>query len=382
VTVVGSPPDDGPPLRHGLDLLVETSRIVVCAGSGGVGKTTTAAALAAEGARRARRAVVVTIDPARRLADALGLGKLTNEPRPVSGPWPPGGSLHALQLDTKTTFDELVGRYAANDAQRRRILGNRFYRNISNALSGTQEYMAAEKLYALHEAAGFDLIVVDTPPSRNALDVLDAPNQLARLLDHRVYRLLTRPSRGVGRVVNRAAQSLLRHAARAVGSEVIDDAVAFFSAFEGMEQGFRERSQRVQALLGSGAAAFVLVASPRDDTVGEALHFARRLDDQGLTVEGLVVNRVHPPFGGGAPGKARSRAAEAGGAVAPLGALWSNLAAFRAVAEREEESVAVLAERVAPAPMVRVPLLDDDVHDLGGLLTVASHLFAAGPKAA
>jgi anion-transporting ArsA/GET3 family ATPase len=145
-----------------------------------------------------------------------------------------------------------------------------------------------------------------------------------------------------------------------------------------MEQGFRERSQRVQALLGSGATAFVLVASPRADTIGEALHFAQRLDAQGLAVQGLVVNRVHPHFDGGAAAEARARSAEAGGAATPLGALWSNLADFRAVAEREEDSLAVLAARVAPAPVVRVPLLEDDVHDLGGLATVASHLVSEG----
>jgi anion-transporting ArsA/GET3 family ATPase len=358
-------------------VLLRTSGVLVCAGSGGVGKTTTAAALAAEGARAGRRAVVVTIDPARRLADALGLGQLTNEPREVGGPWgEQGGTLHALMLDTKTTFDELVGRYATSGAQRERILANRFYRNLSSALSGTGEYMAAEKLYELHCSEHFDLIVVDTPPTRNALDVLDAPNQLARLLDHRVYRVLTAPGRGFGRVVNRAAQTVVRTGARAVGAEVVDDAVAFFAAFDGMEQGFRERSQRVQALLGSPSTAFILVASPRADTVGEATHFARRLEEQGLAVRALVMNRMHPPFGGLPAHEARARAEEAGGPGQPLGALWSNLADFRAVAEREEETLAGLAARVAPAPVVRVPLLDDDVHDLDGLALVGRHLLS------
>lgn len=344
-----------------------------------MGKTTTAAALAAEGARIGRRAVVVTIDPARRLADALGLGHLTNEPREVAGPWgAEGGSLHALMLDTKTTFDELVGRYATSPAQQERILANRFYRNLSGALSGTGEYMAAEKLYELHCSESFDLIVVDTPPTRNALDVLDAPNQLARLLDHRVYRILTAPGRGVGRVVNRAAQTVVRTGARAVGAEVVDDAVSFFAAFDGMEQGFRERSQRVQALLGSPSTAFVLVASPRADTVGEATHFAKRLEEQGLSVRALVVNRMHPPFGGVPAADARHRAAAAG-TTPPLAALWTNLADFRSVAEREEETVAGLAARVAPAPVVRVPLLDDDVHDLEGLALIGRHLLGAAP---
>jgi len=357
--------------------LVAERSIVVCCGAGGVGKTTTAAVLAAQAAGDGRRAVVVTIDPAKRLADALGLDGLTNDPSRVDGSWP--GELWAVMLDTKGTFDRLVERYAPDETQVERILSNRFYRNISAALSGTQEYMAAEKLYELHCSESFDLIVVDTPPTRNALDVLDAPNQLARLLDHKVYRLLTAPGRGVGRVVNRAAQTVVRTGARAVGAEVVDDAVSFFAAFDGMEQGFRERSQRVQALLGSPTTAFVLVASPRADTVGEATHFARRLEEQGLTVRALVVNRMHPPFGGTSAADARSRAAKAGGPDQPLGALWANLADFRAVAEREEETVAGLAARVAPAPVVRVPLLDDDVHDLEGLALVGRHLLGEVP---
>ena len=277
-----------------------------------------------------------------------------------------GGGLHALQLDTKTTFDELVGRYAADDAQRRRILGNRFYRNISNALSGTQEYMAAEKLYALHEGDGFDLIVVDTPPSRNALDVLDAPNQLARLLDHRVYRVLTRPSRGVGRAVNRAAQTVLRHAGRVVGAEVIDDVGRLLHRLRGHGAGLPPAVPAGAGAAGFGGDRLRARGLAPGRHVGEALHFASRLDAQGLAVRGLVVNRVHPPSAAAPPASARARAD--GGRRCRRrrsGALWSNLADFRAVAEREEDSLALLASRVAPAPVVRVPLLDDDVHDLG-----------------
>src|SRR5205085_8432720 len=227
--------------------------VIVCCGSGGVGKTTTAAALAVEAAARGRRACVVTIDPARRLADALGLGELTNEPRQVAGSWP--GELWALMLDTKTTFDAIVVKYASDPAQAERIIGNRLYRNVSGALSGTQEYMAMEKLHELHATGRFDIIVIDTPPTRNALDFLDAPRRLTRLLDNRIFRLLIMPTQSYLKIVSTATQRVLRTIARVVGAEVVDDAVAFFEAFEGMEQGFRDRAQAVIALLSDDATA-------------------------------------------------------------------------------------------------------------------------------
>ena len=249
-----SPPDGSKP-GDCLTRLVDERAIVVCCGSGGVGKTTTAAVLAAEAARRGRRAVVVTIDPAKRLADALGLaGGLTNDPALVEGPWP--GELWAMMLDTKSTFDDLVHRHAPSPGQAERILANPFYRNISAALSGTQEYMAGEKLYELSEDPRFDLVVVDTPPTRNALDFLDAPGRLTRFLDHRLYRVLTAPTRLGLRVANFAAQAFLRTISKVVGGDVVSDAVAFFQAFEGMEAGFRARAAEVDRLLRAPATAY------------------------------------------------------------------------------------------------------------------------------
>ena len=363
-----------------LDPLVDRA-IVVCCGTGGVGKTTTAAALAVEGARRGRRACVVTIDPARRLADALGLDELTNTAGRVEGDWP--GELWAAMLDTKSTFDDLVARYAATPEQADGILRNRLYRNISGALSGTQEYMAMEKLHELYEEGRFDLIVVDTPPTRNALDFLDAPRRLTRFLDNRVFRLLVTPGRSYLKAFGVATQAFLRTVSRVVGAEVVADAVAFFRAFEGMEQGFRERARRVQALLAGDTAAFLLVASPRGDAVGEAQFFARRLGQSGIAVDALVVNRLHPRFDDGHPGETagalRLRAESLAGTA--LGPLYANLADFRQVAASEEAHVAVLAAEVAPAPVVRVPVLDGDVHDVEGLRRVGEHLFAgASPR--
>jgi anion-transporting ArsA/GET3 family ATPase len=355
-----------------LDDLVRDRRIVVCGGSGGVGKTTTAAVLAMRAAEAGRRAVVVTIDPAKRLADALGLGDLTNEASPVAGPWP--GELWAMMLDTKSTFDDLVGKHAADEAQLQRILANRFYKNISGALSGTQEYMAMEKLYELAEETDFDLIVVDTPPTRNALDFLDAPARLSRFLDHRLYKLMTASNRGVLRAVNLATQTFVRTIARVVGADVIDDAVAFFQAFEGMEEGFKRRAQRVEHRLRDDDTAFVLVASPRRDTIAEATFFAEKLTEGGIDVDALIVNRMHPRFDDGLPEATRERAGSLDGTA--LGDLYRNLADFQLVASREEENLAGLAEAVAPAPVVRVPFLRSDVHDLDGLRQIEAELFA------
>jgi len=356
----------GPSLRQ----LVDERRILVCCGSGGVGKTTTAAVLALEAARAGRRAVVVTIDPAKRLADALGLEGLTGTPTKIEGDWP--GELWALMLDTKSTFDDLVAANASTPEQGQRILENRFYRNISGALSGTQEYMAMEKLYELHQRTDFDLVVVDTPPTRNALDFIDAPRRLSRFLDHRLFRMITAPGRGLARAVNVAAQTFLRTVAKVVGAEVIDDAVAFFQAFEGMEEGFKARADAVLRLLSDDATAFVLVASPRRDTIEEAQYFAAKLAEADIAVRALIVNRMHPAFGDGLAEATRERAVTLDGTE--LGGLYRNLAEFQLVASREEEHLAGLAEAVAPAPVVRVPFLPTDVHDIAGLTEVASHL--------
>jgi anion-transporting ArsA/GET3 family ATPase len=358
-----------------LAALVRERRVLVCSGSGGVGKTTTAAALAMAAARDGRRAVVVTIDPAKRLADALGLADgLSNEPSRIDGPWP--GELWAVMLDTKTTFDGVVRRYSSTPAQAERILSNRFYRNISGALSGTQEYMAAEKLYELHEDERFDLVVVDTPPTRNALDFLDAPGRLMRFLDHRLYRILMTPTRAYLRAVNMAAQAFLRTVSRVVGGEALSDAIAFFQAFDGMEAGFRARAERVAQLLNAPETAYVLVAAPRRESVREGVFFANKLTDLGLTVAALVLNRVHPQFGGPGASVAAARAAEAGST--PLGSLWQNLAELSAVADAERATASALVTAVAPAPVVEVPVLHADVHDLGGLSTVVTHLTSSG----
>ncbi|MBG7605762.1 MAG: ArsA family ATPase [Actinobacteria bacterium] len=313
--------------------VIDSSSVIVCCGSGGVGKTTTAAVLGLEAARRGRRAVVVTIDPAKRLADALGLeGGLAAEPQRIdighsdveSDP-EHAGELWAMMLDTAATFDGLVKRHAEDEEQIERILSNAFYRNIAGALSGTQEYMAAETLHQLHGDDRFDLVVVDTPPSRNALDFLEAPGVLART-------------------------------------------------------GFRERADEVIALIRAPETSFVVVATPRHDTIDEAVWFAEQLVEQGVGVTGAVVNRAQPAFGKGSAESAASNAFEAGAREdVSLASLWTNVADLRTMREHELDVIAPLAEIAGEDRLSLVPLLDRDVHDLDGLWTIAGHLFEDGP---
>ena len=362
--------------ERGVSDVLNASNVIVCCGSGGVGKTTIAAVIGLEAARRGRNVVVVTIDPARRLADALGLvDGLAAEPQRVTDV-DGDGQLWAMMLDTAATFDGLVKQHAGDDEQVERILENPFYRNIAGALSGTQEYMAAETLHALHNDERFDLVVVDTPPSRNALDFLEAPGVLSRFLDHRVFKLVMLPTKTGLSIIGTASQPILKAIGRVVGSDVLTDAVAFFQAFAGMETGFRERAEEVVALIRAPGTSFVIVASPHHDTIGEAEWFATQLDRQGVTVDAAIVNRAHPRFGDGSRTDAVESAAECRQAGhAELAALWDNIAELLAIQLAEDAVIAPLVDAVGSAPVSVVPLLESDVHDLPGLDAIATRLF-------
>jgi len=360
--------------------VLDGADVIVCCGSGGVGKTTTAAVVGLHAARTGRKVVVVTIDPARRLADALGLPDgLAAEPQRIEldrrARGEGSGELWAMMLDTATAFDALVRRNATDGEQAERILANTFYKNISGSLSGTQEYMAAETLHLLHDDDRFDLVVVDTPPSRNALDFLEAPGVLARFLDHRLFKLLMLPARRGMRVVNAATQPLLRSIGKVVGSDVLADAVAFFQAFAGMEQGFRQRADAVIGLLRSDATRYVVVASPHRDTVTEAVWFTEQLSGQGIQRIVGVANRVHPAFGPGSAADARKQAeaAESDGDNRRA-ALWGNVAELRALAESARDELEPFAELLGE-PLVAVPLLSEDVHDIETLGEIRRWLF-------
>ena len=346
------------------------AHVVVCVGPGGVGKTTAAAALALRGARAGLRACVVTIDPARRLADALGIGEVGNEPHKVE-PSPGSevpGELWAVMLDAQSTFDDLVSRYATGPDQATTILANPVYQNISAALSGTQEYMAVEKLYELQESGAFDLIVVDTPPAQHALDFLEAPKHLARLLDNRVFRLLMTPTRAGLRALEIGAQLMLRTIAKVAGGQVVADTIGFFTQFEGMEEGFRARARRAEEVLHSELTSFVLVCSPRRDTVDEALYLVTQMAASGAEATTVVVNRCYPSYASLPSATADVLAGTR------LSSLVVNLEQLSAVASMQDSQLARVASALPKATVLRVPFLSRDVADLGSLAEVADYL--------
>jgi anion-transporting ArsA/GET3 family ATPase len=375
--------------------------VIVCCGSGGVGKTTTAAALGVRAAEAGRRVVVLTIDPARRLAQSLGLTQLDNVPRPVAAVGESaGGSLHAMMLDMKRTFDEVVEAHSTPD-KAAQILENPFYQAVSSSFAGTQEYMAMEKLGQLRAEAEregtWDLIVVDTPPSRSALDFLDAPKRLGSFLDGRFIRLLTAPARAGGKaylkVFSVGATIAGATLSKVLGGQFLTDVQTFVAALETMFGGFRERADVTYALLKEPTTAFVVVASPERDALREAAYFVDRLESEGMPLAGVVVNRLQTLA---APSLSGSRAAAAaeqledegtdagsgGGATAsdPLTGLTPALLRLHAdladVASRHEGHV---RRFVAGHPGVRVstvPAGATDIHDLDGLRTVGSALAA------
>jgi len=364
---------------------VAARRVLVCVGSGGVGKTTVAAALGLARAMEGQRVLVCTIDPARRLASAMGLGALGNVEARVpaeafaAAGLRPRGELHAMMLDVKRTWDELVARHAPDPARRDRILRNRLYRQMSAALAGSQEYMAMEKLHELATDRDYDLIVLDTPPTAHALDFLDAPERIIDFLGNESARVLLAPAVGAGRLGLRLAQVgsglLAKTLARFTGAEMLEDLGQFLSGFHGMYDGFKERAAAVRALLAAPSTGFVLVASPSPPSIDEALAFHERLRDEEMPVAGLVANRVTPDLWGGAgplPDAAALAAAapEAGALAARLAA---SLAEHQRLAEADARALARLFEAV-PGPRAVVPRLEQDVHDLGGLALLAARL--------
>ena len=358
-------------------------RVVVCAGSGGVGKTTTSAALAMGLAAAGARVAVVTIDPARRLANSLGLAELDNEPRLVDPARFEGhgiamrGELWAMMLDPKRTFDELVERLAPDAGSRDDVLANRIYQQLSGAVAGSQEFTAVAKLYELDRSGRFDVLVLDTPPSRNALDFLDAPDRLTGFLEGRALKVFLAPTGLAARVVGAGTGVVFSVLRRLTGMDLLDDLGVFFRALGGLVDGFRERAEGVKALLGDPATTFLIVSSPEREPVEEAIFFRGKLADHGMPFGGLVVNRVRALNGGGGPPGADAESLA--GALGPKLAakVTRAYAEERALAERDAAAIERLRAATGDAHPVVVPQLAGDVHDIDGLVAVHGHLFAA-----
>ncbi len=395
------------PPRLEVDRLLDDprTRIIVCCGSGGVGKTTTAAALGLRAAERGRHVVVLTVDPARRLAQSMGLSKLDNTPRPVPLPDDAAaeGSLHAMMLDMKRTFDEIVEAHSDPD-RAAQILANPFYQSLSSSFAGTQEYMAMEKLGQLRRTDQWDLIVVDTPPSRSALDFLDAPQRLSRFLDGRLIKLLTAPTRAGGRaylkVVNAGFGMLTSVVTKVIGAQVLRDVQTFVAAFDTMFGGFRERAEDTYRLLQTPGTAFLVVATPEPDALREASYFVERLSQDRMPLAGLILNRVHRSPAARLSAARSLAAAEAlqPAGVPPVPARLCRTAtagnpptlreyplvvtALRLHAERMQLIAAErrLAQRFTAAhpgvPVAQVPAQPEDVHDLTGLRVIGESLAA------
>ena len=360
--------------------LLRGRRVCVCAGPGGVGKTTVAAALATGLAASGLDVAVVTIDPARRLADALGLATLGGEERRVdperlaAAGLAVDGELWALCLDAKRTWDQVVGRYAPDTATREAILANPVYRQLSSAVAGTQEYMAMEKLYELYDEGRYDVVVLDTPPTRNALDFLDAPGRLLRFLDSRSLRMLTAPGLLGLKLAGRGAGAAFGVLERISGVELLRDVREFLRAFDSMADGFRARAARVRELLADPATAFVAVSSPRPEAIAETIFLAGQLRESGIGLTGAVVNRVHGAVPLGREGRVELTR-RLGDQLADKVARGARDA--QALAERDRGGLERLRGELEGVPLLEIPELEADVHDLGGLARVNGHLFAA-----
>ncbi|MDT5149046.1 MAG: hypothetical protein QOI01_779 [Mycobacterium sp.] len=365
------------PLDMGAILSDRSNRVVVCCGAGGVGKTTTAAAMALRAAEYGRTVVVLTIDPAKRLAQALGIKDLGNSPQRVPLAPEVTGELHAMMLDMRRTFDEMVVSYSA-DGRADAILENQFYQTVATSLAGTQEYMAMEKLGQLLAEDKWDLVVVDTPPSRNALDFLDAPKRLGSFMDSRLWRLLLAPGRGIGRLVTGAVGLAMKVLSTVLGSQMLSDAAGFVQALDSTFSGFREKADRTYELLKRRGTQFVVISAAEPDALREASFFVDRLSSEKMPLAGLILNRTHPTLCNLQTDKARDAAdqldAEDDGAHALAAAVLRIHADRARTAKREVRLLSRFTGANPHVAIVGVPSLPFDVSDLEALRAIADQI--------
>jgi anion-transporting ArsA/GET3 family ATPase len=358
-------------------ILSDTSnRVVVCCGAGGVGKTTTAAAMALRAAEYGRTVVVLTIDPAKRLAQALGIEDLGNTPQRVPLAPEVPGELHAMMLDMRRTFDEMVVQYS-EPGRADAILENQFYQTVATSLAGTQEYMAMEKLGQLVGEDKWDLVVVDTPPSRNALDFLDAPKRLGSFMDSRLWRLLLAPGRGIGKLVTGAVGLAMKALSTVLGSQMLSDAAGFVQALDATFDGFRQKADKTYELLKRPGTQFVVVSAAEPDALREASFFVDRLSQEKMPLAGLILNRTHPTLCQLKADQARDGAdslddgADSGDLTAGVLRIHADRAA---TAKREVRLLSRFTGANPQVAIVGVPSLPFDVSDLDALRAIADQI--------
>jgi anion-transporting ArsA/GET3 family ATPase len=364
------------------ELLAE-KRVCICGGSGGVGKTTISAAIAMGMAAEGRKVAVVTIDPAKRLANSLGLEELGNEPRLVdpavfeAAGVEMKGELWAMMLDAKRTFDEVIERLAPDERTRDDILANRIYQELSNAVAGSQEYTAMSKLYDLDRDHDFDLLVLDTPPSRNALDFLDAPDRLTQFLEGRALQVFLRPTGLATRIVGRGTGVVFSVLKRVTGVDLLQDLSVFFRSLGGLIDGFKERAKQVNALLADADTVFLLVTSPEREPIDEAIFFWRKLKAARMPFGGVLVNRVHHDEAPDADPEEVAAALEDELGPKLAAKVAENFRDYQVLARRDRANIERLAGKLDDCRLVLLPYLDEDVHDAGGLARINRFLFAS-----
>ena len=364
------------------ELLAE-KRVCICGGSGGVGKTTISAAIAMGMAAEGRKVAVVTIDPAKRLANSLGLEELGNEPRLVdpsvfeAAGVEMKGELWAMMLDAKRTFDEVIERLAPDESTRDDILANRIYQELSNAVAGSQEYTAMSKLYDLDRDHDFDLLVLDTPPSRNALDFLDAPDRLTQFLEGRALQVFLRPTGFATRIVGRGTGVVFSVLKRVTGVDLLQDLSVFFRSLGGLIDGFKERAKQVNALLADSETVFLLVTSPEREPIDEAIFFWRKLKAARMPFGGVLVNRVHHDEAPDADPEEVTATLEDELGPKLAAKVAENFRDYQVLARRDRANIERLAGKLDDRRLVLLPYLDEDVHDAGGLARINRFLFAS-----
>ncbi len=353
--------------------ILDRSGLVITCGPGGVGKTTTAAALGIAAANRGRKVLVITVDPARRLADALGIkdGGKSYEPHRVRGIGENGGSFSAVMLDAEATFDRMIIERTDDPAKSARILSNRVYRSIAGSLAGAQDYMAIERLHQLHSSNRYDLLVVDTPPSRDAIDLLEAPDRLVRFLGHPIYRALTMSQRSFARVTNAGTSAFLWIVRKLAGPALVEDTVEFFRSLAGIEDGMRQRASEVAALFRQTDTALVMVSSPRAEAVSESAFLANAVVERGLCLRAIVVNMIHP-----LPPELDGLDEVVAGSLADHVDFHRQLREL-ALSERHE-MIALTTIAGDAMTVIEIPLLEVDVHDLDQLTNIAVRLITLG----